>query len=133
GFRYPLPLRMVPIEVDPPAAVAGASNLALELDGENGWVEVPSAAIAFEGAMTLECRFRAKAFGERTGLIAKTESSDYGLYVSHGRLIFSIFLGNQYVTVESPSPVLVADQWHHVAAVCDGAEVRLYLDGEMIA
>ena len=44
-----------------------------------------------------------------------------------------MYLGNGYVTARTAEPVLVPGTWHHVAGVFDGAEVRCYLDGRLVA
>jgi len=106
--------------------------MALSLDGRHA-VVVPDEALHLpDGPMTLECWLNADEFGGRTGLIAKTENSDYGIFVSNGTPTFSIYIGGSYVNVEPASPMLQPGRWHHVAGVYDGREARLYVDGQRI-
>jgi hypothetical protein len=64
--------------------------------------------------------------------VCKTESSEYGIFVSKGVPEFSVLLGSAYAQVAAPAPVQ-ANQWHHVAGVFDGEQVRLYVNGRLAA
>ena len=75
---------------------------------------------------------RAESFGDRVGLVTKMQSSDYGIFVSKGRPSFAVHLGDGYVTARA-SETLRAGRWYHVAGVYDGSEVRLYVDGNLVA
>ncbi len=135
GHRYAIPesRTIIPlqIELEPPAIPA--RERALEVDGVRGVAVVPSSRFALpDGPFTLECWFRADGFGDRTGLVAKTENAEYGIFVSGGVPSFSVLLGRAYAEAKGDTPV-PADQWHHVAGVYDGHEVRLYVDGEIVS
>ena len=86
-----------------------------------------------DGPFTLECWFNARAFSPRTGLLTKTESSEYGIFVGNGIPQFFVFLGNRYVEVVASEHVLEPGKWYHVAGVFDGRESRLYLNGKLVA
>jgi hypothetical protein len=43
-----------------------------------------------------------------------------------------VFLGDAYANAKATEAV-AADGWHHVAGVFDGAEVRLYVGGRLVA
>jgi hypothetical protein len=134
GHRYSLPTRRVPVPLAldslPPPPVP-ASETALALDGDDA-VLVPSAALALpDGPFTLECWCNADEFADRTGLVCKTQSSDYGIFVNKGRPHFSVFLGSGYVSASAKSPIATGT-WHHIAGVYDGSEVRLYVDGDLV-
>jgi hypothetical protein len=134
--RYPLPTRSFPLPLDladAPAPAPSELERVLALDGANDCVRVPSAAFALpDGPFTLECRIRARSFRARQGVIAKTESSEYGLFASDGAPSFSVHLGGRYTTVEAPAPLLEPGRWHHLAGVFDGEQVRLYVDGVLV-
>lgn len=135
-LRFTLPRRQVAFAQEPPeslAAPAGAPNGVLRLSGAD-CLEVPSARMKLpDGPFTLEAWVRGNDFAGRRALVTKTESSEYGIFVTDGRIEASVYLGNGYVTARTAEPVLKPGTWHHVAGVFDGAEVRCYLDGRLVA
>ncbi|MCA9311321.1 MAG: metallophosphoesterase, partial [Phycisphaerales bacterium] len=133
GFRYAIPtIELAPLvhpHLHPPAPIAGEA--ALRLDGRTGVARVMDEQISLpDGPMTLECWFNARHFDQRTGLLCKTEGSEYGIFVSEGVPTFSLHLNGRYAEVGAPAP-LTTGTWHHVAGVYDGHEVRLYIDGRL--
>jgi len=135
GRRYALPVReeRLPfLRESMPVPPVPAEEMALELDGasavtiDSGDVDLP------QGAFTVEAWCRAEAFEGRTGLICKTQASDYGIFVNKGIPSFTVFLGDDYVQVRARTAIPTG-QWTHVAGVFDGAEVRLYVDGQRVA
>lgn len=136
GHRYALPTRRVrvPLSLEGlPTPPAPAHDLAAAFDGDDA-LRVESGAIEFpDGPFTLECWMNADAFGPRTGLLCKTESSEYGIFVNNARPTFSVYLDNGYVEAKAPREALSVGRWHHVAGVFDGEEVRLYVDGVKVA
>lgn len=134
GFRYPIPSRLIAIPVAfDPAVRAAIPNRALRFDGKEDFLRVPSNGFDPGETFTLECRFNADSFGKRTGLVTKAQGSDYGIFVNEGRPTFSVFIGDDYLSVRPKQPVLEAGRWHHLAGVYDGKEARLYLDGALVA
>jgi hypothetical protein len=137
GHRYALPERRDPMPLDlshVPAPTQPAVDLALGFDGVDDALAIPSGSFTLpDGPFTLECWMRADEFGERTGLLCKTESSDYGIFVSEGRPEFSVFLGDKYVAARGERGTLKPGVWHHVAGVYDGARVALFVDGRPVA
>ena len=134
--RYPLPTRSFALPLDlaqAPAPAPSDLERVLALDGANDCVRVPNTSFALpDGPFTLECRIRARSFRERQGVVAKTESSEYGIFASDAAPSFSVHVGGKYTTVEAPAPLLTPDRWHHLAGVFDGAQVRLYVDGVLV-
>ncbi len=133
GHRYEVPERAVPIPVavnlTPPAIPAGEMAMSMS----DGPLVVPSDSINLpDGPITLECWFSAERFAQRTGLLAKTESSDYGIFVNSGRPSWSVFVGDSYLELTA-GDALSAGTWHHVAGVYDGREARLYVNGKLVA
>jgi len=132
--RYQIPEVQsdVPMEVDAVLAAEDRPNRALLLDGDGDYVRLDPAQVPLpQGPMTLECWFRATQFASRVGLLAKTEVSDYGIFVSKGNPVASLFLGPAYRNVQ-PAITLNPEQWYHIAMVYDGASVAMYLDGAEI-
>jgi hypothetical protein len=134
GYRYSLPDRVlgVPVAFDP-AARAAVPDRALHFDGRKDFLKVPAKAADPGETFTLECRFKADSFSDRTGLVTKTEVSDYGLFVNNGVPTFSVYISDSYLSVQAAEPVLKPGVWHHLAGLYDGKEARLYLDGKLLA
>lgn len=134
--RLALPTRTTTIDLPPPTklgATQAERNGVLVLDGQS-CLKVPAKQLKLpQGPLTLECWLRGDDFTGRRGLIAKTENSDYGLFCSDGTIDFSVHLDGSYRSATSSGAVLRAGQWHHVAGVFDGREVRVYVDGKLIA
>ncbi len=136
ALRYPLKTRTfeAPLALDLPKPGRPDREMALATGSDGASVaRVASSLIPLaDGAMTLECWMKAERFGNRVGLVAKTESSDYGFFVNNGRPTFSIFIGDSYVEVGSDAGALETGRWYHLAGVFDGAETRLYVDGQLV-
>ncbi len=104
----------------------------LSLDGGSSSARVPSEAIPLaDGPFTIETWVRPTNLAGRRGLLAKTESSEYGIFASDWMPTFYLHVDGAYTEVMSNSP-LDADVWQHVAGVFDGAEIRLYVDGMLV-
>ncbi len=134
GFRYTIPEKRIAVPMtfpDGPSEIG--KNQAANFDGEKGFLSVASDRLNVGEVFTLECRFKARAFGERTGLVTKTEQSEYGIFINRGIPQFSVFRDGAYLIATADSPLLKTDTWHHLAGVCDETELRLYLDGKLIA
>ena len=134
--RIPMPSRTVELDLPPPAdlGAAQAPQGVLALSGDGACLQVPASAVHLpDGPLTLEGWIRADDYAGRRGFLAKTESSDFGIFVSDGKPDFSVFLAGRYVTARAEAPVLEPGAWHHVAGVFDGAAVRLYVDGKRLA
>jgi len=136
AFRYAIPetVTAMPVDVGSHRPARPEGERVLRLDGRNGVAVLPSDAYELpDGSFTLECWFRARSFGSRVGMIAKTEMSDYGIFVSNGTPVFSVMLGDAYANATGAEGMLTTGEWHHAAGVYDGSEVRLYIDGKLAA
>lgn len=138
-FRYEIPTVELFVPVDPSALPAPSqpmheSVLELEHLRSTDSLSVPDELIQLgQGAFTIEAWLFAERFDSRTGLLCKTEGSDYGIFVNDGRPSFSVHLDGAYVAARAPEVVLEVGRWHHVAGVYDGQSVSLYVDGQLVA
>lgn len=136
GLRIAIPRSAVPIIGRAPDFVPATrlDDGALRLDGARDCVRVADADLALpDGPLTLEGWLRSDDLSGRRAFATKTESSEFGLFVSDGTPSFSIHLGDAYVTLDGHAAQLADGRWHHVAGVFDGAQARLYVDGTMVA
>lgn len=137
GLRLSLPPRQLELPLVPPAGLGAAAppgTGCLLLDGDGDCLELDSRALKVpDGPLTVEAWLWGSDFAGRRALLAKTESSEFALFVNDGTVDFSVFLGRAYARARSSGPLLRTDRWHHLAGVFDGAEVRIYVDGALIA
>ena len=135
GRRFHVPERRhaIPLKVSFVDVTVPDPDLAIEFDGVDDHLKVPSRQLRLpDGPLTLEAWFRGDAFGGRTGLITKTEGSEYGFFVSDAKPSFWLHLNGAYVELAPPDLALQTGRWYHIAGVFDGSEVRMYLDGRLV-
>ena len=134
GWRVPMrELRLpLPLKIKLPGAEAAKGvNGALNFDGAEDCVAIASEQVPLaDGPFTLEAWFKPRAFTKRMALVAKSQNSDYAIFVNNGKPHFAVFLGEGYVSAAASAPI-EAGVWHHAAGVYDGSEVRLYIDGKL--
>jgi len=136
-LRVAMPGRTIEVPVVPrwlPDTEGDGLERVLVLDGVDDHLRVEHSSIPLaDGPLTLEGWLRADEFRSRQGFVTKAESSEYGLFVSGGAPEFCIHLGGRYVIAKTEGPILDAGRWHHLAGVYDGSQVRLYVDGRLVA
>ncbi|MDA1263751.1 MAG: metallophosphoesterase [Planctomycetota bacterium] len=132
-IHLPANQQELPLDLGSIAAPTPPENeIALDLVGGRDFIAIPHDQLALpDGPFTIEGWLKARSFGERVGLFCKTESSEFGVFVSGGSPHFITHLDGEYRTASSDGAVLSTGTWHHVAGVYDGAEVRLYVDGQL--
>jgi hypothetical protein len=137
ALRITLPEKRFRVGITPPAGpeeTDGAAEGALALDGETSCLRVEDGALALpDGPITVEAWLNATDLSGRRALVTKTESSEFGIFVSDGKPGFSIFVGDAYVNAVGAPHALAPGRWHHVAGEFDGSEARLYVDGALAA
>ncbi len=135
AFRYELPTVRAEIPVD-------LQSVPLDSDGIDGalrtgpgaYARVDSAALDLpDGPFTVECWMKADSLEGRIGLIAKTEGSEFGIFVNDGIPDFAVHFNGRYHSAKTDRPVLETGVWTHIAGVYDGREVRVYVNGQVAA
>lgn len=131
--RYSIPesRTTLPFKIEMAEPTVATTNRALSLDGQDDAVAVPCSSLKLpQGPFTLEAWFNAKSFSNRVGLLAKTESSEFSIFMSNGLPSFSVYLGDRYRNVTAPEKV-PTNQWMHIAAVQDTDSLSLFIDGKL--
>jgi hypothetical protein len=133
GLRVPLPDRSTTLRVRAPQLPELSPDRQgwLQFDGRNDRIEIASQDLALpDGAFSVEFKLRADAFADRQGVVNKSETSEWGFFLNKGTPEFMVYLeGTGYVTAKGPAGLLKPGQWHELAGVYDGTQVRLYVDG----
>ncbi len=83
-----------------------------------------------DGPFTIECWVNPSKSAGMRGLLAKTEVSEYAIFVDEGVPQFDVHLDGRYVSAKA-SDVLPLNQWTHVAGVFDGKTVQIYVNGKL--
>ncbi|MCF8295271.1 MAG: hypothetical protein K9I34_04325, partial [Bacteroidales bacterium] len=106
-----------------------ACNYALYFDGSGDYVTIPVSPETEQltNIYTLECWFKPEEFGFLDGLISKYQTSaGSGFQLRMGQT-------SPYTSLnfdeQTAGPVLVANQWYHVAAVNNNGQHKLYVNG----
>ena len=113
---------------------SGAENHALRLVDDRSALAVPTTALALpDGPFTVEASVRIDKIVSRATVVGKAERSEFGLFLYDGEPSFDVHLGERYARARRRGPKLEVDRWYQLAGVFDGAEVRLYVDGKLVA
>ena len=115
-----------------PEWVEGANGTALEFDGGDDKVTVPStAALRTPGEVTLAGWIRHEPTVQFRAILEKRDAGadGYNLFLTGQSKLFMRVNG---ITVSSPAAVADGG-WHHVAGVYDGSGLTLYVDGFPVA
>lgn len=131
--RVPLPPRLVPIDFAVPTAGDEAVtdvDRALALAGEGALRIEPDAFDLPDGPFTLEAWVKPSSLSESQGIVAKTQDSEYALFLHDGQPDFSVNLDGRYATAITDQK-LSANRWTHLAGVFTGEEVFLFVNGKV--
>jgi hypothetical protein len=135
--RIALPKRTFDLPLPPPAGLGqrdAEHEGVLLLDGKAACVRWRSEQVALpDGPFTAEVWLRGADMAGRRAVLARTESSEWGLFASDGTPSFLVRIGDRYHTASGAVGSLAPDPGYHQAGVFDGSEVRLYVDGQRIA
>ncbi len=108
-------------------------DLSALLDGRTVWAEVDHDLCDLaDGPLTLEAWVLPSALDGMRALAAKTEQSEYGLFMQEGVPRFLVWIGGGFAEAAAMRPLEVG-RWHHVAGQFDGGSVSLHVDGRLVA
>jgi predicted phosphodiesterase len=109
-------------------------NRALKVTGEASAVAVPDDSFELpQGPFTMETWIKFERYSDRSsGIIAKTQSSEYAFFHDHGVVQFDVNLDGRYYSAVAEQPIPL-NRWSHLAGVFDGKQVVLYIDGRCVA
>ncbi|PQO31440.1 LamG-like jellyroll fold domain-containing protein [Blastopirellula marina] len=132
--RYAIPESTTPVEfqIDAEMIDTDAPNRALSLTDEGDAIAIASSELKLpEGPFTVEGWFNADSYSERVGLIAKTQSSEFSIFLNDGKPSASAHLGGKYRAVRSDEAVPTG-KWTHVAMVREDTSISLFVDGKLV-
>lgn len=130
GRKLGMEVALAPLDE---AFFSGAEQRVLVLGGESSGVRVDSSAYELpDGPFTVECWANPDVEMENNALLAKMESSEFGILINGGVPQFQVFLDGSYRQAVAAEK-LPLQQWSHVAGVFDGEAVSLYVNGRLAA
>lgn len=133
-LAVPLPVRRVPVPLtaELTAPPVPRRNHALHCDGEDDALSRPGPALP-EGPVTLELRLAPERLAGRQGLVTTRAGGDLGLFLEDGEPSLRLHLDGVDRVARAAGRPLAEGAWYDLAGVFDGQELRLYLDGELLA
>ncbi|MEM8883250.1 MAG: LamG-like jellyroll fold domain-containing protein, partial [Planctomycetota bacterium] len=126
-----LPARLRLVGLDD-AFWTGGTDHALRLGSDRAAVRIPPSLLFVpDGPFTVEGWVKAEKLPRRIGVLAKTERSEFGLFLYEGTPSFEVHLDGKYQRARSREGKIAVGEWIHVAGVFDGSEVRIYVNGKL--
>jgi len=107
---------------------------AVELDGKSGFVRIADkSAFDIAGQITVACWANIRSVpAEYTAIVTKGNNSWRLSTVQSQRKFHASVNDWQQLTLDGSTEV-APNQWHHVATVYNGGEIRIYVDGKLDA
>lgn len=127
--RTPLPLKLSSVPAD---YFVGQPNRALNVTTPASAVRVEAKQLPLaDGPFTVEAWFNpAEQQNGHLAAIAKTQSSEYAIFMNEGTPQFDVHLDGRYRSARGDQQ-LAPGKWTHVAGVFDGEQLRIYIDGQL--
>ena len=122
----------------PRPATAGSANFALQFDGIDDYVELPSIPPGSTPSLTIEARLRVRSSSD-TGIVYQGPNNSHKLYHNSAESqlkpqfwVFGYEFGNGCLNAISHDKVNEGRE-RHIAAVWEDNEPRLYIDGLLVS
>ena len=110
-----------------------APQRALQLSAPASCGRIPASAIELpDGPLTVEAWLRGSSFSGKRKIVSKAQEGEFHLTANDGAVSFMLYLDGSYRGATT-NAILKPGGWHHVAGVFDGQEVRIYVDGRLLA
>jgi hypothetical protein len=105
---------------------------AVDLDGKSGFVQIADkSAFDIAGQIAIACWANIRSVPtDYSALVTKGDNS-WRLSTTPGQRKFHASVNDWQQLVVDGSTEVSANEWHHVAAVYNGDEVRIYVDGKL--
>ena len=123
--------------VGPPRSVDGKFGKALEFNGKSDYIVVPNHPdLVLQSGVTYAAWFKPSETINPGNNVYRllSKNNDYFLMFNFGQVGHMAFLvrepGGDH-TIYSTTQEWVEGTWYHVAAIFDGKEVKLFINGEM--
>ena len=82
-----------------------------------------------DGPFTVEGWFSPEQLSGSRAAVAKTQQSEYAIFVNEGVPQFDVHLGGKYYSAKADAPIPL-NQWTHIAGVFDGESLAIFIDGQ---
>jgi len=114
----------------------GKFGKAVELDGSDDYIEVEnSESLNFNNQMTIEAWIKPNSWVNWLRVVAKGSYPNFQYLMllggSLGQIGFCVKNSGAENNAYTDAGAIKLNQWHHVAGVCDGKQIMMYIDGEL--
>ncbi|WP_146535104.1 LamG-like jellyroll fold domain-containing protein [Rubripirellula reticaptiva] len=124
----PVSMRLSAVPAD---YFANQPDRCLNMTTEQDAVRIESSELNLpDGPFTVEAWFNPDQSAGMRGAIAKTQGSEFAIFIDEGVPQFDVHLNGKYVSAKATKKML-NHKWTHVAGLYDGTEVRVYVDGKL--
>jgi beta-galactosidase len=115
--------------------VKNGTDKVLDLNGHDQWVEVyrDKALEKESNELTLNCKLFPRKLVSSSGSFITKGSYQYGLQQRGKDSLEFYFYTERLNAIRAKLPDNWINNWHQITAVYDGAEMRIFIDGESVA